>query len=78
MKASEAAGILTQGLTGELCYHFELRIEAESVLLLRCISLLSALTMLRESHPVKKGDWIVVHAAAGGVGLNLCQASLPC
>ncbi|KAL7416308.1 hypothetical protein BDY24DRAFT_379217 [Mrakia frigida] len=47
VKTSEAAGVLTQGLT--------------------------ALTMLRESHAVKKGDWIVVHAAAGGVGLNLCQ-----
>ncbi|CED83126.1 quinone oxidoreductase [Phaffia rhodozyma] len=34
---------------------------------------LTALTMLQESYAVKSGDWILVHAAAGGVGLNLCQ-----
>ncbi|KAH8812597.1 hypothetical protein F5884DRAFT_820433 [Xylogone sp. PMI_703] len=34
---------------------------------------LTALTLIRESYPVKKGDWILVHAAAGGVGLWLCQ-----
>lgn len=34
---------------------------------------LTALTLIRESHPVKKGDWVLVHAAAGGVGLWLCQ-----
>jgi NADPH:quinone reductase len=34
---------------------------------------LTALTMVRESHPVKKGDWVLVQAAAGGVGLWLCQ-----
>lgn len=34
---------------------------------------LTALTMLRESYAVKKGDVIVVAAAAGGTGLNLCQ-----
>lgn len=34
---------------------------------------LTALTMVRESHPVKKGEWILVHAAAGGVGLLLVQ-----
>lgn len=34
---------------------------------------LTALTCLREAHPVKKGDWILVTAAAGGVGLLLCQ-----
>lgn len=34
---------------------------------------LTALTMIRESYEVKKGDWILVHAAAGGVGLWLCQ-----
>ncbi|KAF2752559.1 NAD(P)-binding protein [Pseudovirgaria hyperparasitica] len=33
----------------------------------------TALTLIRESHPVKKGDWVLVHAAAGGVGLWLCQ-----
>ncbi|RYC57970.1 hypothetical protein CHU98_g8229, partial [Xylaria longipes] len=34
---------------------------------------LTALTLVRESHPVKKGDWVLVHAAAGGTGLLLCQ-----
>jgi NADPH:quinone reductase len=34
---------------------------------------LTALTMIRESYEVKQGDWILVHAAAGGVGLWLCQ-----
>lgn len=36
---------------------------------------LTALTFLRESYAVQRGDWILVHAAAGGVGLNLCQVS---
>lgn len=34
---------------------------------------LTALTLLKEAHPVKQGDWILVTAAAGGVGLLLCQ-----
>lgn len=34
---------------------------------------LTALTLIRESHHVQKGDWVLVHAAAGGVGLWLCQ-----
>lgn len=34
---------------------------------------LTALTLVREAHPVKKGDWVLVHAAAGGTGLLLCQ-----
>jgi NADPH2:quinone reductase len=34
---------------------------------------LTALTLIRESHPVKEGEWILVHAAAGGVGLLLVQ-----
>ncbi|RDW80453.1 hypothetical protein BP5796_05151 [Coleophoma crateriformis] len=41
-----------------------------------CASLLqglTALTMIRESYAVQKGDWILVHAAAGGVGLWLMQ-----
>ncbi|OCK83422.1 NAD(P)-binding protein [Lepidopterella palustris CBS 459.81] len=37
------------------------------------IQALTALTLIRESHEVKKGDWVLVHAAAGGVGLWLCQ-----
>lgn len=34
---------------------------------------LTALTLIREAYAVQKGDWILVHAAAGGVGLWLCQ-----
>ncbi|KAA8904993.1 hypothetical protein FN846DRAFT_951562 [Sphaerosporella brunnea] len=34
---------------------------------------LTALTLIRESYEVKKGDAILVHAAAGGVGLWLLQ-----
>ncbi|KAI0974410.1 hypothetical protein F4678DRAFT_374291 [Xylaria arbuscula] len=34
---------------------------------------LTALTLVREAHAVKKGDWVLVHAAAGGTGLLLTQ-----
>ena len=34
---------------------------------------ITALTLIREAYPVQPGDWILVHAAAGGVGLWLCQ-----
>ncbi|KAJ9123501.1 hypothetical protein QFC24_003715 [Naganishia onofrii] len=34
---------------------------------------LTALTMITESHPTKPREWCLVHAAAGGVGLWLCQ-----
>lgn len=34
---------------------------------------LTALTLIRDAHEVKKGDWVLVTAAAGGVGLWLCQ-----
>ncbi|QDS73234.1 hypothetical protein FKW77_003932 [Venturia effusa] len=34
---------------------------------------LTALTLIREAHLVKSGDWVLVHAAAGGVGLLLIQ-----
>jgi NADPH2:quinone reductase len=34
---------------------------------------LTALTLIRESHYVQKDEWALVHAAAGGVGLWLCQ-----
>ncbi|KAI9484697.1 hypothetical protein BDB00DRAFT_878538 [Zychaea mexicana] len=37
------------------------------------IQALTAWTLVRESYPVKKGDHILIHAAAGGVGLLLCQ-----
>lgn len=31
------------------------------------------MTLIREAYAVQKGDWVLVHAAAGGVGLWLCQ-----
>ena len=34
---------------------------------------MTAQYLLRRTYPVKKGDTILVHAAAGGVGLILCQ-----
>jgi len=34
---------------------------------------LTAHYLLRRTHPVKSGETILVHAAAGGVGLILCQ-----
>ncbi|CAA21450.1 NADPH quinone oxidoreductase/ARE-binding protein [Schizosaccharomyces pombe] len=34
---------------------------------------LTAYTLIEEAYPVKTGDTVVVHAAAGGVGLLLCQ-----
>ncbi|KFY76933.1 hypothetical protein V499_03537, partial [Pseudogymnoascus sp. VKM F-103] len=34
---------------------------------------LTAITLIREAHYVEKGDWVLVHAAAGGVGLWLVQ-----
>ena len=34
---------------------------------------LTALTVTSESHEVKQGEWILIHAAAGGLGLLLCQ-----
>ncbi|KAH0547645.1 hypothetical protein FGG08_000134 [Glutinoglossum americanum] len=34
---------------------------------------LTALTLVREAYPVKPGEFILVHAAAGGTGLWLCQ-----
>lgn len=34
---------------------------------------LTALTLIRDAYHVNKGDWVLVHAAAGGMGLWLCQ-----
>jgi NADPH2:quinone reductase len=40
-------------------------------------TLFTAMYLVRESYEVKKGDWVLVRAAAGGVGLLLCQVRLP-
>jgi len=34
---------------------------------------MTARSLLRRAYPVKRGDKVLVHAAAGGVGLILCQ-----
>ncbi|KAG0227485.1 NADPH:quinone reductase [Actinomortierella wolfii] len=39
-------------------------------------SLLQGMTgwsLVRQAYEVKKGDWVLIHAAAGGMGLLLCQ-----
>lgn len=40
-----------------------------------CTVALTALALTREAYAVKKGDYILVRAAAGGVGLVLVQVS---
>lgn len=34
---------------------------------------MTARYLLKQTYKVKKGDWVLVHAAAGGMGLLLCQ-----
>ena len=34
---------------------------------------MTALSFTREAYPVKKGDWVLLHAAAGGLGVLMCQ-----
>jgi NADPH:quinone reductase len=34
---------------------------------------LTAVTFVHEAIAVKQGDWVLVHAAAGGVGIILCE-----
>ncbi|WVQ98535.1 hypothetical protein IAU59_005661 [Kwoniella sp. CBS 9459] len=34
---------------------------------------LTALYLVKESYPIRKGDWVLIRAAAGGVGLILTQ-----
>ncbi|TYJ52548.1 hypothetical protein B9479_006837 [Cryptococcus floricola] len=34
---------------------------------------LTAITLTKDSYPVQKGDWVLIRAAAGGVGLVLTQ-----
>lgn len=38
---------------------------------------LTAFTMIKESYKVQKGDWILIHAVAGGVGLQFAQVREP-
>ncbi len=40
-----------------------------------CIMLqgMTAQYLLKQTQPVKRGDWVLIHAAAGGMGLLLCQ-----
>ena len=34
---------------------------------------MTALSLVEESHKVERGQWVLCHAAAGGVGLLMCQ-----
>ncbi|KAF9583642.1 NADPH:quinone reductase [Lunasporangiospora selenospora] len=34
---------------------------------------LTAWTLVTQAYKVEKGDWVLIHAAAGGMGLQLCQ-----
>ncbi|KAF9430451.1 NADPH:quinone reductase [Podila epigama] len=34
---------------------------------------LTAWTLARQAYKIEKGDWVLIHAAAGGMGLLLCQ-----
>ena len=34
---------------------------------------MTALSLVKEAYPVQRGDWVMLHAAAGGVGLLMCQ-----
>ncbi|CAE7231099.1 unnamed protein product [Rhizoctonia solani] len=34
---------------------------------------LTALTFVKEAYPIRKGDWVLIHAAAGGAGLLFTQ-----
>ena len=34
---------------------------------------MTAMSLVEESHKVEKGQWVLCHAAAGGVGLLMCQ-----
>lgn len=37
------------------------------------LSGLTVLTLAKESYPVKKGEWVLLHAAAGGAGFLMTQ-----
>lgn len=68
VNAKLAAAATLQGLTGEWGGKEE---RTLSTLTVWCVS--SAWTLVKEAYPIQKGDWVLVHAAAGGVGLLLCQ-----
>ena len=34
---------------------------------------MTAMSLVQESHKVERGQWVLCHAAAGGVGLLMCQ-----
>ena len=41
---------------------------------------MTALTLVTEAYPVKKGDFVLVHAAAGGTGqvsVSCCPSAFP-
>ncbi|KAI7858172.1 hypothetical protein BDC45DRAFT_457836 [Circinella umbellata] len=61
---TEAKPASTEKITNDISYETAAAVGLQG---------LTALTLVRHCYPVKKGDYILVHAAAGGVGLILCQ-----
>ncbi|EPX70867.1 NADPH quinone oxidoreductase/ARE-binding protein [Schizosaccharomyces octosporus yFS286] len=55
-------------LTAKVPEGISLKVAAASLL-----QGLTVLTLIEEAYPVRSGDYVIVHAAAGGVGLILCQ-----
>ena len=45
----------------------------EKELLASFLSGMTVLSLARETYPVKKGDWVLLHAAAGGAGFLFTQ-----
>ncbi|SCV67091.1 BQ2448_5737 [Microbotryum intermedium] len=71
MSTKQAATGLLQGLTGKL---LQVRItDSSSKSLAETFVYCPALTFVREAHPVQKGEYILVQAAAGGLGGLLVQ-----
>ncbi|EGE81664.2 NADPH2:quinone reductase [Blastomyces dermatitidis ER-3] len=46
---------------------------SDEVILAGFLSGLTTLTFVKEAYPVKRGDWILIHAAAGGAGFLMTQ-----
>ncbi|KAL4872628.1 hypothetical protein BDV12DRAFT_193350 [Aspergillus spectabilis] len=46
---------------------------SDEVVMASLLSGLTVLTLARETYPVQKGDWVLLHAAAGGAGYLMTQ-----
>lgn len=69
----DAATVLTQGLTGALHWTSSQPLGASRSEADGGIARRTALTFVKEAHEVKPGQFILVQAAAGGLGLLLVQ-----